>query len=790
MTAGQRADGRRVVVTGMGAVTSLGTGILDFADSLRAGRSGIGPLTAFDAAGFAHANVGEVGGFEAADWFRRADPQEYGRAAQFTVAATRQAVQDAGLEEDVLRERRVLVSIGTTDGGTRELDRLAELRFTGGQIRPDPKIARLTRAERISDAVVDELALEDVESVTVPVACAAGNYAVGQGLDALRTGEAELALCGGADALTRKTFAGFYRLGAMAPDVCRPFDTDRAGMLVGEGAGMLVLETLDSALARGARIHAEILGYGLSCDASHPVAPDRDGVARAVSAAHRDAGVTGAQIDYICAHGTGTKANDKVEAAALRDVFRPGPPADRRDQVDARTQYGGRQRAGSHRLRPRHEPPLPAADREPPGDRPGVRRRLRAQHLGGRRAADHPEQRNGFRGQQRRTGPGPLRRPGIHGRTAGGGVTTHTTALPVITAWSALSPWGEGADAFREGLAGDREAVTTVDSAFWPGTPVRAGVVPGIRIEYEGTRGVRSLDRLTRLTLLLSGMLLDDQGGSTGAEPEDTGMVFATSGSVKSCLDFTTSTYTGAKPFHVDPSRFPSTAANCAASRSAIWYGFKGPSTTLTGGTVGGLLALAQAGRLLRQGRAEVLLAGAGEEYTEDRVLLEEALYTGEGQAPPLAEGGALFLLETAEGAAARGRTPLAVLRGSRFRAYHPERGGSAEQALLACVTSLLEESGTDAADIGLTVGSDPSGTLGEAEDTALAAVFARTGAGAKPRRIALRHRIGHGGSAAPAFQTAAALCADGEGPLRAPVLVTSVEDGRVGAVLLGRPAG
>lgn len=326
MTAGQRADGRRVVVTGMGAVTSLGTGILDFADSLRAGRSGIGPLTAFDAAGFAHANVGEVGGFEAADWFRRADPQEYGRAAQFTVAATRQAVQDAGLEEDVLRERRVLVSIGTTDGGTRELDRLAELRFTGGQIRPDPKIARLTRAERISDAVVDELALEDVESVTVPVACAAGNYAVGQGLDALRTGEAELALCGGADALTRKTFAGFYRLGAMAPDVCRPFDTDRAGMLVGEGAGMLVLETLDSALARGARIHAEILGYGLSCDASHPVAPDRDGVARAVSAAHRDAGVTGAQIDYICAHGTGTKANDKVEAAALRDVFGPDLP--------------------------------------------------------------------------------------------------------------------------------------------------------------------------------------------------------------------------------------------------------------------------------------------------------------------------------------------------------------------------------------------------------------------------------------------------------------------------------
>ncbi|MCX5375332.1 beta-ketoacyl synthase [Streptomyces sp. NBC_00091] len=310
----------------MGAVTSLGTGVPDFADSLRAGRSGIGPLKAFDPTGFAHGNAGEVGDFEAADWFRRADPQEYGRAAQFTVAATRQATQDAGLGDEELRARRVLVSIGTTDGGTRDLDRLAELRFNTGEITHDPHIARKTGAERLSDAVVDELALEDVESVTVPVACAAGNYAVGQGVDALRSGECEVALCGGADALTRKTFAGFYRLGAMAPDLCRPFDTGRSGMLVGEGAGMFVLETLESALARGARIHAEVLGYGLSCDASHPVAPDRDGVARAVAAAHRDARVTGGQIDYICAHGTGTKANDKVETAALRDVFGPELP--------------------------------------------------------------------------------------------------------------------------------------------------------------------------------------------------------------------------------------------------------------------------------------------------------------------------------------------------------------------------------------------------------------------------------------------------------------------------------
>ncbi|ATZ23953.1 beta-ketoacyl synthase N-terminal-like domain-containing protein [Streptomyces lavendulae] len=365
-----------------------------------------------------------------------------------------------------------------------------------------------------------------------------------------------------------------------------------------------------------------------------------------------------------------------------------------------------------------------------------------------------------------------------------------TAGRPVITAWSALSPWGEGAAAFREGLDTGWEAVTLVDSHHWPGTPVRAGIVPGVRMEYAGTRGVRSLDRLTRLTLLLSGLLLDELGGSTGTEPEDTGMVFATSGSAKSGLDFTTASYAEAKPFHVDPARFPSTAANCASSRSAIWYGLKGPNTTLTGGDAGGLLALAQAARLLGQGRAEVLLAGAGEEYSEDRVLLEDALHGGPGQAPPLAEGGALFLMETAEGAAARGRTPLAVLRGSRFRAYHRQRGGSAAGALLRCVTDLLGDTGTDAADIVLTVCSEPAGPLAEEEAAALAEVFARPGAeaGAPRRRIALRHRMGHGGSAASAFQTAAALGADGNGPLRAPVLVTSVEEGRVAAVLLGPP--
>jgi 3-oxoacyl-[acyl-carrier-protein] synthase II len=367
-------------------------------------------------------------------------------------------------------------------------------------------------------------------------------------------------------------------------------------------------------------------------------------------------------------------------------------------------------------------------------------------------------------------------------------MTTTAADQPVITAWSALSPWGEGAAAFRAGLADGRDAIATVDSEFWPGTPVRAGIVPGFRMEYPGTRGMRSLDRLTRLTLRLSGLLVADQGSTLAAAPEDTGMVLATSGSFKTCLDFTVRSYREKQPFHVDVARFPSTAANCAASRCAIVHGFKGPSTTLTGGAAGGLLALNQAARLLRQGRAEVLLAGAAEEYTEDRVLLEDALHDGEGAAPPVAEGGALFVVEYADGAAARGRSPLATLLGSRFRAYHPRAGGDAAGALGQCVSDLLKDTGTNADEITLVVRSDPDGPLGEQESTALDGLLAVSG---RPvRQLAPGHRLGNAGSAVTAFQLAAALATNGTLPLQASALITFVATGRVGATLLGAPPG
>jgi 3-oxoacyl-[acyl-carrier-protein] synthase II len=317
---------QRVVLTGFGVVSSIGTGVAEFGASLRAGRSGAKPITVFDTEGFERTNGCEVVDFQPERWVRSVPVHELGRASQFSVAAARMAVEDAGLDLAVLRERRGLISVGTTDGESYDLDHLVQTEVEQGPEHLDPVRAARIPASRLSVAIAQELDLVDVEAVTIPTACAAGNYAIGYGFDAVRAGEVDFALCGGADAMCRKTFAGFYRVGTIAPDRCQPFDKDRKGILTGEGAGILVLESLESALARGARIYAEVLGYGLNCDAYHQVAPNEDSVADAMRLALQNAGVKPQEVDLVSAHGTGTKANDVTEARAIRQVFGDAPP--------------------------------------------------------------------------------------------------------------------------------------------------------------------------------------------------------------------------------------------------------------------------------------------------------------------------------------------------------------------------------------------------------------------------------------------------------------------------------
>jgi len=320
------SDSERVVITGLGVISSIGTGTEAFARALRAGASGDRAISMFDTTGYDYANGCEVVDFAPKEHLSAPELDTLGRATQFSVAAAVMAIKDSGFPIDQLRSRRGVISIGTTDGESQDLDRLAETWEVAGPSQMNPTAAKRVPAGRLSIAIAEHLGLDDVEAVTLPTACAAGNYAIGYGLDAIRTGEAEYALCGGADAMCRKTFTGFYRLGTIAPEKCQPFDVNRKGILTGEGAGVLLIESLKSARSRGARIHAEVLGYGLTCDAYHQVAPKASSVSHCIELALEDASIRPSEVDLISAHGTGTRANDVTECAAIRDIFGSEPP--------------------------------------------------------------------------------------------------------------------------------------------------------------------------------------------------------------------------------------------------------------------------------------------------------------------------------------------------------------------------------------------------------------------------------------------------------------------------------
>lgn len=313
-------NARRVAITGVGPVSPIGTGRAAFEAALLAGRSGQRTVTAFDPSGFQIRHGCEVPGFEPAAWLERLDPAATGRGAAFAVAAARLALADAGLDPADLRDEAVLIALGTSDTEAQEEDRLAaEAAAAGPAGFTRATAARYTGGTAVQ--VARDLALPSAEPVDVSAACAAGNHAIGHGLDAIRLGHADIALCGGADSFSRRMFASFHRVGTLAPDACRPFDADRAGTVVGEGAGVLVLEALDRARARGARIVGELVGAAANCDARHPVAPDTASVAECVRLAHLDADITPDDVDAIFAHGTGTPVNDVNEARSMRKVF-------------------------------------------------------------------------------------------------------------------------------------------------------------------------------------------------------------------------------------------------------------------------------------------------------------------------------------------------------------------------------------------------------------------------------------------------------------------------------------
>lgn len=321
----EEQSGRRVVVTGLGPVSSIGIGVADFAASLRAGRTGYSPIASFDPSGFPYQIAGEVPEFAPERLLRRLDPAGWGRSSQFAAAAAGLAARDAGIDGGQVAAEAIAVVMGTTSGESQVVEELTAQSVAGGGQAYAPELIRRLPAARLAHAASAELGAAG-HSVTLANACSASNYAIGYGYDLVSTSEYDIAVTGGADSVCRWAHAGFYRLGALSERACAPFDRDRTGILTAEGGVALVLESLEHATSRGARIYAEVLGYGLNCDAEHMVAPDAQRIGECIKLAHERAGIKPADVDYICAHGTGTGSNDRAETAAVRMVFGAQPP--------------------------------------------------------------------------------------------------------------------------------------------------------------------------------------------------------------------------------------------------------------------------------------------------------------------------------------------------------------------------------------------------------------------------------------------------------------------------------
>jgi len=320
---------RRVVITGLGAVTPIGNSPAEFWQSLLAGRCGIGPITHFDASRHDCRIAGEVKGFDPLDYLDRKDVKRTDRFVHLAMAATRQALEDADFRITDLNAEQVGVILGTGIGGIRVLEEQQTIYLQKGPDRCSPFMVPMMIANMAAGHLAIHFGAKGPNSCTV-TACASGSNAIGDAFRLIQRGEVQAAITGGTEAaVTPLSMAGFSAMKALSTrndtpeQACRPFDRDRDGFVMGEGAGILVLEELEHARARGAKIYAEIVGYGLTCDAHHMTnpAPGGEGAARAMRLALKDAGLQPGDVQHINAHATSTPVGDIAEVQAIKSVF-------------------------------------------------------------------------------------------------------------------------------------------------------------------------------------------------------------------------------------------------------------------------------------------------------------------------------------------------------------------------------------------------------------------------------------------------------------------------------------
>jgi 3-oxoacyl-[acyl-carrier-protein] synthase II len=309
---------KRVAITGLGIFCSTGKDVEEFSRSLKEGRTGIGPITLFDTSKYPCKIGAEIRDYRPEEFFKKQELKKLSRTDQFGLIASEEAVKTSGIRSYLSEE--VGVCLGAGAGGMFEAETYHREVLVKGKSRPSliwPFIPSYT-----TDRVAEKFGFSGPK-FTVTTACSSSATAIGYGADLIRSGKSKAIVCGGSEALSELTFGGFNSLKATDPSPCKPFDRKRAGMSLGEGAGILILEDLDEAERRGVKILAEFLGYGIGGEAYHITAPEPTGMAgaRIIKEAMEDSGILSTEVDYINAHGTGTPLNDKAETLSIKNAF-------------------------------------------------------------------------------------------------------------------------------------------------------------------------------------------------------------------------------------------------------------------------------------------------------------------------------------------------------------------------------------------------------------------------------------------------------------------------------------
>ncbi|HUL36525.1 MAG TPA: beta-ketoacyl-[acyl-carrier-protein] synthase family protein [Thermodesulfobacteriota bacterium] len=309
---------KRVAITGLGIFCSTGKNVEEFTESLRDGKPGIGSITLFDTSKYPCKIGAEIRNYRPEKFFEKKELKRLSRADQFALIASEEAAKLSGI--DSYSSEEVGVCLGAGAGGMFEAETYHREVLLKGKSKPSllwPFIPNYS-----TDRVAERFGFSGPK-FTVTTACSSSATAIGYGVDLIQNGNSKAVLCGGSEALSELTFGGFNSLKAMDPSSCKPFDRKRAGMSLGEGAGIVILEDLDEAIKRGARIFAEFLGYGIGGEAYHITAPEPTGMweASIMREALGEGGGDPSHVDYINAHGTGTPLNDKVETLSIKNVF-------------------------------------------------------------------------------------------------------------------------------------------------------------------------------------------------------------------------------------------------------------------------------------------------------------------------------------------------------------------------------------------------------------------------------------------------------------------------------------